>query len=212
MTSFERVELKCPCCANEFQSQLVLSYSVGEKESDFCPRYLGANPLPNFLHVCEDCGFVGFEADYRRFADTEDESSVEKIRKCLRGLQWEKGQILTGANRYRRAALIAIYAGKTSAEIADLYLQATWCARMDGEDDDGQRQPRKKAVKYFELALASDEFAPDDLPVVHYLMGELNRRLGDEDKARTHFEKLDELSQTEDWLLEWRDRQRRSLG
>jgi uncharacterized protein (DUF2225 family) len=204
MPEFEPKTLSCPCCEHEFETRIVVGYQIGDKDPDFCPRYEGGNPLPEFLHVCPECGFVGFEADYRTLADPV---RIKRVNDLLAGFQWQAGSRLDGAERYRRAALIATYTGKRSAEVADLYLQATWCSRMEGEDDDEQRNARRKAVKYFLLALDAEEFSPDDLPVVNYLLGELYRRLGDGDKARAHFTKLDELDGVDDWLKEWRDKQ-----
>jgi uncharacterized protein (DUF2225 family) len=201
--------LSCPCCAREFESALVVSYQVESKDPDFCPRYVGGNPLPDFLHVCPGCGFVGFEADYRNL---KEPARVTRVKEVLNGLRWKEGTRLGGAERFRRAALIGVYSGKRSAEVADLFLQATWCSRMEGEPDDEQRNARRKAVKYFELALKAEEFSPDDLPVVHYLLGELYRRLGREEEARRHFDALDEHESAEPWLLEWRNRQRALLG
>lgn len=206
MTTLASKPLKCPVCSRQFESQLVLSYSVAEKDSDFCPRYLGANPLPSFLHVCPGCGFVGYEADYRAVYGPE---RIESIKRVLAGLTWSEGQKLSGPERYRRAALIGMYSGKKSAQIADLYLQATWCSRMDGEPEEEEKGARKKAVKYFELALAAEEFSEADTPVVHYLLGELYRRLGDAAKAREHFQRLDQFEQVDAWLLEWRNKQAR---
>lgn len=208
MAEFTDKQMKCPACAHEFHSRLVTGFSIGEKESDFCPRYLDGNPMPDFLHVCAQCGFVGFEANYRNLAKSD---KIERVRTLLAGFHWQPGQSLGGAERYRRAALIAIYVGRRSAEIADLYLQATWCSRMEGEPDDEQKNARRKAVKYFELALAAEEFSAEDLPTVHYLIGELARRLGDAPKAQTHFAKLDELDRVEPWLIEWRNKQRALL-
>lgn len=205
MTEFADKRLTCPACAHEFATRLVTGFRIGEKESDFCPRYVDGNPLPDFLHVCPECGFVGFEADYR---DLAGHKKLERVRSLLNGFHWQKGQALGGAERYRRAALVAIYVGKRSAQIADLYLQATWCSRMEGEADDEQKNARRKAVKYFELGIEAEEFSPDDLPVVHYLVGELCRRLGDAKKAAKHFDKLDTLENVEPWLKEWRDKQR----
>ncbi len=205
MPEYEPKLMKCPACDHGFESKLVTGFKIGDKDPDFCPRYLDGNPLPAFLHVCPECGFIGYESDYRHM---RDEKVLKRVRELLAGFHWQKGQALGGAERYRRAALIAIYAGKRSAEVADLYLQATWCSRMEGEQDDDQKNARRKAVKYFELALAAEEFGADDLAVVHYLLGELNRRLGNDKAALEHFAKLDALDKVEPWLKEWRDRQK----
>ena len=205
MTETEPKQLTCPCCKHEFETRLVTGFRIGEKEADFCPRYLDGNPLPDFIHICPGCGFVGFEADYRA---QMDDDKVKRVTTLLAGFQWKHGQSLGGAERYRRAALVGIYSGKRSAEVADLYLQATWCSRMEGEPDEEEKGARKKAVKYFELALAAEEFSPDDLPVVHYLIGELSRRLGESDKAIKHFNKMDDLEEVDPWLIEWRNKQK----
>lgn len=209
MTEFSEKTLTCPCCTREFETRLVTGFRIGDKDTDFCPKYLDGNPLPDFLHVCPGCGFVGFEADYRELTD---EKKVKRVKTLLDGFHWKEGQDLGGAERYRRAALIGIYAGKRSAVVADLYLQATWCSRMEGEDDDDQKNARRKAIKYFELAMAAEEFSPDDLPVVHYLLGELSRRLGDKGKALKHFGKIDDHEGVDPWLLEWRDKQMALIG
>lgn len=188
---------------------LVTNFSVGGKDPDFCPQYLGDNPLPNFLHICSECGFCGYEADYRHL---KDEAKIKRVQELLTGFHWQKDQHLDGAERYRRTALIGIYSGKKSAEVADLFLQATWCSRMEGEPDNEQKNARRKAVKYFELALMAEEFATSDLPVVHYLIGELSRRLGNDDKARENFSKLDDLDQVDEWLIKWRDKQLKLLS
>ncbi|MDC1142243.1 DUF2225 domain-containing protein [Planctomycetota bacterium] len=204
MSTPDNIKLTCPCCTHDFESVLIVNYSVGGKDPDFCPQYLGANPLPNFLHVCSECGFCGYEADYRNL---KDDAKIKRVNELLAGFHWSKDQELGGAERYRRAALISIYSGRKSAEVADLFLQATWCSRMEGEPDEEQKNARRKAVKYFELALSADEFADSDFPVVHYLIGELSRRLGNAEKAREHFSKLDDLVDVDEWLIKWRDTQ-----
>jgi uncharacterized protein len=204
MPEYQPLSLTCPACRNRFESRLVVGYQIGDKDSDFCPRYTDGNPLPGFLHVCPDCGYVGYEADYRNLTD---EGQISRVQTLLAGFHWTPGQELGGAERYRRAALIGTYIGKRSAEIADLYLQATWCSRMQGEPDDEQRNARRKAVKYFKLALEAEEFSRDDLPLVHYLLGELYRRLGNADSAREHFGRMDEFADIDEWLKEWRDKQ-----
>ncbi|MCK6439121.1 MAG: DUF2225 domain-containing protein, partial [Planctomycetes bacterium] len=106
------------------------------------------------------------------------------------------------------AAVLAVYLGKSNAEVANLYLQATWCSRLDGEPEDAERRARKKAVEYLEKALEEDEFTDSDKPVVLYLVGELCRRLGRPTEALLAFAKMDNYEKIEDWLAEWRERQR----
>lgn len=200
--------LTCPVCTRVFDSPLVVGFRVGEKESDFCPRYLDGNPLPQMMHLCPDCGYVGFEPDFRPLKDEELRATLRTV---LSRFEVGASGIVSGPERFRRAAVLAVYLAKSNAEIANLYLQATWCSRLDGEPEERERHARRKAIDYFEKALEADEFEDVDKPVVFYLLGELNRRLGRTADALLAFSRLDEYEQVDEWLKIWRDRQRDAL-
>ena len=191
------VTLACPACQLAFAAQLALTWEIAGKDSDFCPQYTGDNPMPAFLNVCPSCGFVGFEADYRL---TVEEERLSALRTALRSFGFTRGQMLGGAERYRRAAVLAVYLGKSNADIANLYLQATWCSRLEGEDDSIETRARRKAVTYFEKALAAGEIADPDLPVVYYLLSELYRRLGKTAAARQALAQFRQFPDVEGWL------------
>lgn len=177
MTTLFDQDLTCPLCGCRFTTQAVGSFSIGEKDSDFCPRYLGANPLPHMVHVCPDCGYTGTDAD---FTPIEDAKLREKLQRGVESMATQKEP--DGVERYRRLALLLIQRGAPSTAVADAYLKASWVARLSGLD--GEESAQRKAVQYFEMALAAKEIAEPERPVVTYLVGELYRRRGDINKAR----------------------------
>lgn len=196
--------LHCPACAHALTSPLVGAFEVAGTDTDFCPQYRGGNPLPALVHVCPLCGYCGFEPD---FAPIEDESVLDGVRGALRALEWQVGQLLSGAERYRRTALLAVWLGKSNAEIAELWMQAMWCSRLDGEPEQKERRLRQKAIKYFEIALAEGEFGPEDTAAVHYLLGELKRRAGRPDAALEEFSRVTPEAGADGELLLMRDMQ-----
>lgn len=198
------ITLNCPVCGHSHASPLVATYDVSGSEADFCPKFEGDNPLPAMLHVCPLCGYSGFAPDFGPMAEG---AMLESLRGAVRSLDWTPGQVLTGTERYRRAALFAVWLGKRNAEIAELWLQTTWCARLEGCGGGQERRARQKAIKYFEIALAEGEFSPEDTAAVHYLLGELNRRAGRSDHAVEEFRQVTPETGADGELLLLRDRQ-----
>lgn len=198
MTTLNERDLTCPLCGSTFTTNLVGSFSIGEKESDFCPRYLGMSPLPFFVHDCPGCGYVGYEVD---FEPIDAGRIVEKLTKALKGMA--QGERLTGLDKYRRMAILGVERGSKNVEIADAYLKASWCARVEGLD--GGRECQEKAIRYFELALAANEPSRDEKPVVTYLVGELCRRVGRVEPARKWLTKVEPGENVPAWLIDWRD-------
>lgn len=207
-----QVHLQCPGCDHTFTSQLVVDFPLAGQDSDYCPQYSGPNPLPHMLHTCSECGFIGFQAD---FSSIDDQDALLRLRQAIRGFQNADGSVdvesLSGAERYRRAAVFALYMGRSNTEIAELYLQATWCARLDEEGEESQQRARRKAAEYFERALDSGELSETDQPAAHYLIGELRRRLGDEDAALAHFDAINAYQGVDPAIRELRDEQRASI-
>jgi len=203
MTPPNLITLNCPVCDHSHASPLVANYDVTGNDADFCPKFAGDNPLPSLLHVCPLCGYSGFAPD---FAPVEDEGMLESLRGAVRSLEWTPGQVLSGTDRYRRAALFAVWLGKRNAEIAELWLQTTWCARLEGQLPQ-EKRARQKAIKYFEIALAEGEFSPEDTAAVHYLLGELNRRAGRSDSAVEEFRQVTPEAGADGELLLLRDQQ-----
>ena len=172
MTSTDSITLVCPVCEGGFDSQHARDFGVGERESVFCPRFLGANPLPYLIHLCPQCGFVGTVAEYEPL-DEDHLRERDKLARALRDIGVER--ITTGTDRYRRLALLHIHRGTPSLAVADAYLKASWCARLDAEP--GEADCQRAAAKYFALAIASGDVGAEDRPTIERLIEELRQRL-----------------------------------
>jgi uncharacterized protein (DUF2225 family) len=70
MTAFRQIELRCPSCGHEFNSQTVVSTNgFGGKRTDFHERAAGTQPLQYQVHMCDQCGYSGAERDFTEQTD-----------------------------------------------------------------------------------------------------------------------------------------------
>jgi len=201
MTTINEREVICPFCGKPVSIVEVMSFSIGEKDSDFFPHYLGANPLPVLVETCPNCGYTAFTSDFDKpLTDREK----EKIAKTLHSVKTEKE--LLPSEKYRILALIKIALGENAVAVADCYLKAAWCERLENNNE-AETRALKKALSYFELGLKANEVKGNEELVIRYLVGELARRTNDAEKAQKFWELLrEELTiseKTDNWLLQW---------
>lgn len=200
---FAQTQLTCPICQKTFAALVASRVSIGEKESDFCPRFLGMNPLPGLIHTCPDCGYTAAANDFVPLGDTRQ---IEKIRKALGKIADEPA--VTATDKFRRLAMLLVQRNAGPLAVADAYLRASWCARL--EANPSESACRAKAIQYFLIAWQAKEVPESQRPVVAYLIGELARRNGDMEKAREWFAKVDSTT-APPWLVQWRDKQAAKL-
>ncbi len=171
------------------------------QDSDFRVHANGIQ-LAYLIHTCPECGYT----DHRHDGDLSDDCK-EDIRTYLQ----QKRQTSEGGFLYTKKyvvyANLLLLRDMPSVEVADAYLKAAWIAD-DAGDTARSRTMRDKALAFYVKALAQDEVPPVELPVVQYMAGELNRRLGRFRESRYWFEKVE----TRDRHLETLCRQQAELA
>ncbi|MGZ8378227.1 MAG: DUF2225 domain-containing protein [Gemmatirosa sp.] len=209
MTTLQQIELTCPVCETHFRSQAVVSTnSFGGKRTDFHERAAGTQPLPYLVHMCNRCGYTGAERD---FTDEADVSATlrEQVWSEL-APQIAKPAVL-GSEKYEAAAKVAEWQGMEPRHVADLLLRAAWCC-VDEGDIEAERFFRRKAAWAFERALDGfDGVAQEERAVLTYLVGELWRRVGDQERARQWFDQVPQEvadASTQQWVIDAARQQR----
>jgi len=183
MTTIREQTLTCPACGTAFQAHVVASCGYAGQDTDFRPRYWGLDPQPLFVHTCPRCLFSGYEAHFAAPVS-------EELREWLveeRGLG--RLQSSAGSRRYTLAARCRERAGDNDVAIADMYLRASWCARVE-EDRAMERLSQRRAVERFQRALETDLVLLDQQTAITYLVGELYRRLGDFELATAYLARV----------------------
>lgn len=209
MTTLREIQLSCPICLNQFNSQAVRSTnSSGGKRTDFHEQAVGAQPLPYLIHTCWKCGYTGSEGDFG------DEVEVDPM---IKAHIWDElapkvpDGPMTGSDKYEFAAKVARWQGAAPQAIAVLLLRAAWCC-VDEDDTEAERYFRREASWMFERALSSyDGVERDERAALTYLVGELWRRVGDLGQARRWFDSVpSEITNesSQQWILDAARQQR----
>ena len=188
MTSLRTIELRCPVCRNHFTSRAVDSTdSMGGESTDFHARSVGVQPLAYLVHLCERCGYAGNEDQFAE--DVVLSPGLEnRVWNELAPRLSPDGT--TGSDKYEFAAKVASWQGEQPRRLGELWLRAAWCC-VDENDVEGERYYRRHAVWAFEEALATyDGVGRDERALITYLVGELWRRIGDEQRAKKWFDRV----------------------
>jgi uncharacterized protein (DUF2225 family) len=191
MTTLQDEIRVCPVCESRFAVQAIQSCGSHGADSDFRPHYWGIDPLENFVHSCQECGFAGYEEDY---LDGVPENVIRKIRKFLTPRTRDLTRAAAPFFRFEFMALIYEWEDRDSLEVGDSFLKASWVARRQANREK-ERLYQREAVRRFEEALEIGECEePERRAVVSYLVGDLHRRLNRRRRAETWYQRAqDEL-------------------
>lgn len=59
------ITISCPCCSQEFETQVLFSYNTfGRKTTDLFQEGAGALAIEYLIHSCKKCGYSGYMADF----------------------------------------------------------------------------------------------------------------------------------------------------
>lgn len=179
----------CPVCENRITVGLPEACGSFRADSDFRPHVWGRDPLEHSVHACRECGYAGTEADFR---EGLTEPVIRKIRKFLTPRIRDLGRAHAPFFRYEFLALIYEWEDRSSLEVADAFLRASWLARAR-ENREKERLYQREAVRRYEEALEVGECRDQEQrATVAYLVGDLHRRLNRRRRAETWFHRARE--------------------
>jgi len=195
MTTPMPVNLKCPCCGNEFESMSFSSTNTfGPMTTDLYRQAAGFPSLPLMVHGCEQCGYSGDVSDFRKELTPELKAWVRQ--------NLVKPDRFDSDAQYENSARFAEHQSRPPYHVAQLWLRAGWCANTRSEA--GVRY-RREAVLRFEAATDAGQVPKDERALTTYLIGELHRRVGNADKAKVWFARVPDAvgGDTErQWLID----------
>lgn len=152
-----------------------------KRDSDFCIHYRGENPIFYSVYVCPKCGY-GFTGNFtppkeKEIFKTEINPLADDLC-CSRSV--EKAIVA-----YQTALKCALLGKERETIIAGLHLHLAWLNRFMNNKDEEMKN-LKKALEYYEKAVETDRNL-ENPATVYYLIGEINRRIGDKRKAVKFF-------------------------
>lgn len=206
MTTAFPEKANCPLCGAPVTVNIVGSTNQFGQDSDLRPRRMGMDPLHIAVGHCPDCGYVDYS---ERFVNAQQPMTAD-IQSRIRAVIAPRpvgGGLATGAS-YATMAKIAGIRGESSSRVANLYLRAAWCS-ADSRRIEEEKHYRQQAIAHFESALVDGAVEEQQRPFITYLVGELYRRTGDQERATEWFNKVIALSEDDPELGRVRELARR---
>jgi len=185
-------EVNCPVCGTQFKTKKVKTSAVKiiKRDSDFCAYYGGENPTFYGVYVCPKCGYASFESVYDKISIAQIAQVKQKVMANWKGKDYGGKRNLDDAIAVHKLALLNYNVMSASKFLlAKACLRLAWFHRQQ-EDSEKEMQFVKHAAQMYELAYTNEDFegSGEKEYVVYYLLGELNRRLGEFRKASTFYD------------------------
>jgi hypothetical protein len=189
------VDVQCPVCGNNFKANKLFESKLTQlsRDPELRTHFQNIEPIHFKVWVCPDCLYANF---LNRWSDLSAcqrstlKRSVEKRKSDLAGLSEPDGDAERAINNYRLAieCLTQIKAG--SNMIASAWLNLAWLYD-DRDDADLATTARKNSLEaYEEFYFEERSLAPALEFQALYIIGELNKRLGNIKKAHEYFLKV----------------------
>lgn len=191
-------KFSCPFCKEAFTSKKVRSRFVKplRTDSDFGPLFDANeenNPLYYYVIVCPHCGF-SFTEDFSKNISQMNRNKIQqeitdKIEKTIDYCGPRDFDLAV------RASKLAIYTGQLLQEkhavMGNLCLRLAWLYRGAGKKEEETRFLQLSAIE-FEQSFINTDFNSETTPEMQilYLVGELNRKLGNYQQAVNYFSKV----------------------
>ncbi|GAA3409303.1 DUF2225 domain-containing protein [Paenibacillus hodogayensis] len=178
------IKVSCICCEQSFQTSKVrpsFKKATGT-DSDFCVHYKAVNPDYYVVRVCPFCGYAFTENFSESMTPKHKQTYYDKL-----GKSWT-GQDLTGERdwgaamqTYKLALLCAQIKEEKDRVIAGMLHHIAWLYRIQSNKEQEQRFLGFALDAY--VRVFETEGAEVNNARLMYLIGELNRRLGNYQKA-----------------------------
>ena len=183
----------CPVCDSHFKTKTVKSKSprVMAKDSDFFVRYSVANPYFYDVCICNSCGYAAMRSDFENLKTHKRELVLSNVTPKWKPREYpdildEKLAI----ERYKLALLNAVLIDLPDSTKAMISLKIAWMNRLLN-DTTQETLFLKQALEGFTDAYIKEIFPMYGLQrdSLMYLLGELNRKLGDYQTALLWYSK-----------------------
>ena len=199
---------RCPICSHVFRASHVGTYVTVGREPDLCPKFPGRQSdgsrlIRATITMCPACSFAAvqdfgdLDLTFDERYDIEERLREDGLLKVFRAspppwLAFHAAEVC-GQERNIRAR-----------DLGDLCLRASWVCRKEREHP-FESTFQLRALRYFIRALREEGLHGRELSVTTYLVGELNRRLGNHREALNWYVNA-ERTLDDEANLAWLDR------
>lgn len=184
-------EVTCPVCGTTFKVRSVKtsSYRIKKKDKDFFIHYSIINPYFYDVWLCNRCGYASMKSDFNKIKNYQIDIVKSKISPKWHGRNYsEVYDVNIAIERYKLSLLNYAITDAKSSKKAMNCLKLAWMHRLL-EDKETELTFLSEALKGFNDAYYNEDFPlyGMDRFTTMYLIGELNRRVGNNDEALIWF-------------------------
>lgn len=181
----------CPVCGNVFKVKAVKTnaYRIQKRDSDLFNRYTLANPYFYDVILCNSCGYTAMGSDFTKIKTYQIPMVQEKITSKWRGKDYpDIYNVDIAIERYKLALLNYVLIEAKASKKAVTCLKIAWMYRLKN-DEEQEQLFLKQAVEGLKDAYLNEDFPfyGMDRFTITYLIGELNRRIHNNDEAMQWF-------------------------
>ena len=196
MSSLFDRKYNCPVCQKAFTSKQVKTSAIRAKErkKDFHTIFSGENPTFYGIICCPDCGYAKFENDFKQPLSLKQVEVVKAtILKSWKTQDFTMERDLQSAIKVHLIALVNYNVLKErQAIIGKLLLRLAWFYEELGQEDENKKYltlALNAFLKSYEQEKVDEEEEEKALEVI-YLIGELNRQIGNYKEAIRWYESV----------------------
>lgn len=187
-------KINCPVCENVFKTPTVKAKSsrIVSKDSDLFIRYTVENPYFYEVWLCPSCGYSALKTDFEKIKTYQKKLVKERI--SPRWINREYNLPFTeniAIERYKLALVNSIMIENNSSTKAIICLRIAWIYRLL-EDEPNEINYIKQSLSAFNEAYLKEKlplYGLDRFSVM-FLIGELNRRIGEDTTALKWFSEV----------------------
>lgn len=179
-------EVVCPVCLKKFNATKVKikGCKVDKRDSDFCVHYEMINPLFYDAWVCENCGYAAQADKFLDIPPREADILKKKLAPKWTRRSFEGERTVDNAIEAFKLVLISHNLRlQKASEFAKICLRLAWLYRF--KNDAREIDFIKFALKHYTETYEKERFPVDKLDenTCMYMIGELNRRAGNNEEA-----------------------------
>ncbi|TWI56173.1 DUF2225 domain-containing protein [Halalkalibacter nanhaiisediminis] len=188
-------EVCCLFCEMPFQTKRMRSrfVRVNKIHSDFYTEYKDASLNPVFyeVDVCPHCGFASTEMFNKYFPPGTKAIILEQFQKWKTQDFGRERSVEDAIRTMKLGVLSAMLKKEKNIVIAGLCLRLAWMFRLL-KDTEQERRFLEKALLQYEASYQQSDYLKTQMTDMRvlYLIGELSRRLEDEDNAIRYFSRV----------------------
>ncbi|MGL5148993.1 MAG: DUF2225 domain-containing protein [Clostridium sp.] len=186
-------KLNCPICSNESTTKAVKINSPRRvsQDSDFFIRYNVINPYLYDVWICNKCGYSSMKCDFTKIKSFQKELILKSITPKWASRNYPDELTPKHAiERYKLALINSNALERPASSSAMICLKIAWMCRLIN-DISQENLFLNRALESFSTAYFYEDFPMYGLnrDALTYLIGELNRRLGNFTEATVWYSK-----------------------